>query len=142
MSTAAERQEILELVASGKMSASEAAAALSGGGAEGQAAPSPEPQKASGIEVEEVVKAPTNGDRKTSWLHVRVSDLNTGKRKVTVNIPLRLMKLGIRLGSAFAPELKDIDVDELSQALESDSRGILIDVEDEEDGNHVQVYVD
>jgi hypothetical protein len=144
MTTAEERQEILGLVASGKISAAEAADLLAAA-SKGAAGVSPEePVKANSIEIEEVVTDPAAAvtGKKASWLHVRVSDLGTGKRKVTVNIPLRLMKLGLRLGGAFAPELQEIDVDELSRSLESDGRGILVDVEDEEDGNHVQIYVD
>ncbi len=144
MTTAEERREILALVAGGKISAAEASdllAAASKGAAGGSEA---QPPKANSIEIEEVMAEPAASieGKKASWLHIRVSDLNSGKRKVTVNIPIRLVKLGLRLGGAFAPELQEIDVDELSRTLESDGRGILVDAEDEEDGNRVQIYVD
>ncbi len=144
MTTAEERQEILAMVAGGKISAAEAADLLAAASTAGAGAPAEPPAKANAIEIEEVVTEPyaEKSGKKASWLHIRVSDLSTGKRKVTVNIPLRLMKLGLRLGGAFAPELQQIDVDEMSRTLESDGRGVLVDVEDEEDGNHVQIYVD
>lgn len=151
MTTAEERIKILKKVSEGELSASEAAAMLSADPAGHIDVEVEEPEalkKEVAIEVEDIPQgktttgpAETNG-KKATWLHVRVSDLNTGKRKVTVNIPLRLMKLGMRLGSAFAPELADIDIDELNTAFADEGRGVLVDVEDDEDGNHVQVYID
>lgn len=144
MSTAEERQEILELVAGGKLSAAEAAAMLASPSNDAANVESLKAEERNTIEVEElsVSKAGETSGKKATWLHVRVSDLKTGKRKVTVNIPLRLMKLGMKLGGAFSPELQELDVDELGRMLQTDAEGILVDVEDEEDGNHVQVYVD
>ena len=175
MATAEERQKILEMVASGKLSAAEAAELMASIGSEAPEAPRvpqppqvpqpprvPEPPQAPGapmappvdeaeivksIKVEEMATAgemagSAAGGKKATWLHVRVSDLNTGKGKVTVNSPLRLMKMGLKLGSAFSPELKDVDVDDLSAALSDGGKGILVDVEDEEDGHRVLIYVD
>lgn len=98
------------------------------------------------IEVEEIM-TDVKDERKpagkgASWLHIRVSDLHSGKRRVTVNIPLKLAKIGLRLGSAFAPELREVDLDEVTSALTKGDNGMLVDVEDEVDGHHVQIYVD
>ena len=157
MTTAEERQKILEKVAAGQLSAAEAAAMLATGReespteAEAESAmkedAAQQTSAENSIEVEEMdvasgAPADEASGNSARWLHIRVEGMKTGKRRVTVNIPLRLMKLGMRLGGAFAPELKEIDLAELDQALHSAGKGVLVDVEDEEDGNHVQIYVD
>jgi hypothetical protein len=87
-------------------------------------------------------KAPSvSGDPATQrWLRVRVTDLNTGKRKVSVNIPLKLMKWGFRFGSRFAPELQDVDLEDLVADLEQHAEGRLVEVEDEADNQRVEIF--
>lgn len=146
-----ERRKILELLANGKITADEAssmlnaeaatAAVAQGGPAEPvEKQPKPAQDKPSAPAAD--VLPEEQAARQPSWLHVRVSDLQTGKRKVSVNMPLHLIKIGMKLGSGFAPELREVDWHELNSALVSGEKGILLEVEDEEDGEHVQIYVD
>jgi len=75
------------------------------------------------------------------WFRVRVTDLQTGRRKVNVNIPIGLVNIGAKIGAKFAGPL-DVDVDEIIRAIESGTQGKIIDVEDEEDGERVEIYVE
>lgn len=122
------RKEILELLAAGQITADEAATLLKKTGQMTAVSP----------EVDIIVKP----DKEPSWLHVRVRDLQSGRNKVTVNIPLRLVKFGMRVGRKFSPELDDLDWDEITSMMSDMDAGMLVDVQDEEDGEHVQVYVD
>ncbi len=145
------KQEILELVAAGKISAQEAADLLSG-----QAAPPPpaaamaEATATAGekivVEVEEegvaAATMPAASGKSPAWFRVRVSDLHTGKRRVSVNIPLRFVKFGVKLGAGFVPEMRGLDWNELNGLLQSNSGGMLVDVEDEESGERVEIFVD
>ncbi|NIP52684.1 MAG: hypothetical protein GWO26_12025 [Phycisphaerae bacterium] len=89
----------------------------------------------------EVVQETTaSNSKKPKWLHVQVNDLATGKSKVKVNIPLRMVKFGLNMGKRFAPELDGMDWDDLSKVMTEDA-GVLVDVQDDEDGEHVQIYV-
>ena len=65
-----------------------------------------------------------------------------GVGKVTVNIPVRLMKAGLGLGRRLTPTAGGIDWDELQAMLTDGREGMLIEVQDEESGEHVQIYVD
>jgi hypothetical protein len=76
------------------------------------------------------------------WFRVRVTDLETGRTKVNVNLPLSLIKVGMRMGAHFAPEVEDLDWDELMAAIQEGAAGKLVEVEDMEDGEKVEVYVD
>lgn len=122
------RKEILELLAAGQITADEAATLLKKTGHDTAVSPAPDIMTKSG--------------NQPSWLHVRVRDMQSGRNKVTVNIPIRLVKFGMRIGRRFSPELEDLDWDEISSMITEMDSGILVDVQDEEDGEHVQVYID
>ena len=142
MATAEERQKILEMVAAGKITAQEAAALLNPAGetekgttaAAGEAAA---PDAPVAVEKE---KAPAGSG--PSWLRIQVNDSASGRSKVSVNIPLRLMKAGLQIGSSFAPELRNVDWDRLSTSLAEGDGGLLVEVQDEEDGEHVRIFVE
>ena len=154
MATEEERHKILEMVAAGKLSAGEGADLLAGtptpevAEAPSKAEVSGEPKGAPKAEtpVEEkgntVEEAAASTARHRRWLKVRVGDLESGRRKVSVNIPLSLVKFGLQVGRGFAPGLQDVDWDELSATLAEREGGLLVDVEDEEDGERVQIYVE
>ncbi len=134
--TTADRKEILELLAKGKITADEAADLLTN--------PQP-PEEPATLKVkipEDAPKMPKGDGHSPSWLHVRVKDLKSGRNKVTVNIPIGMMKFGLQIGRKFSPELDEIDWNELTGAMQEMESGVLVDVQDEEDGEHVQVYVD
>lgn len=137
------RKEILQLLANGKITAEEASELLSGlkPGPELGETLAEESWDASPKEKQLVGEAETAQAQEPRWLHVQVNDLATGRRKVTVNLPLRLVRFGLDFGSRFAPEMKGFDWDELSQMMRQE-KGVLVDVMDEEDGEHVQIFVD
>lgn len=116
-----ERMQILEMVESGKVSVPDAIGLMS----ESENAPR--------------AREPRDSGR---WLRVRVTDLATGKRKVSVNLPLRLMKWGMALGSRFAPELEGLDIEDMMSDLDQYAEGRLIEVEDAEDNQRVEIFVE
>lgn len=135
------RMEILELLSNGKITAAEAANLLSDmDSPEVAAAPAPEKAPES-VVLKEAEAASANGPE-PSWFRVRVSNLETGKNRVTVNIPVRMMKFGLKIGSRFSPEIGDLDWNELTGMMKDMKTGMLVDVQDEESNEHVQVYLD
>jgi hypothetical protein len=146
-----ERREILERVASGKISAEQAATMLQDDTPAGstekpvaeQVIPveeeSSEPVTKTSVAAAE--KPPASPDR-GRWLHIHVNDLKTGGRRVSVNIPLGLLRAGLNLGGRVAPELHRFDWSEISSALLDEQGGMIVEVKDEVDGEHVQIFVD
>ncbi len=129
-----ERIRILRMVEEGKISASEGVSLLDALGARPrQAAPHPRGLPPAG-------GAAANGPR---WFRVRVTDAETGRSKATVNIPLALMDWGLRIGAQFAPEVAQYDLGELSRVLtEEELGGKIIDVVDDDDNEHVEIFVE
>jgi hypothetical protein len=79
-----ERIKILKMVEEGKLTAEEAVQLL---GTLGKS---------------ERKRTPAT-DVDSRWLRVRVTDLGTGKPKVNVNIPMRLVNVGLRVGALSSP---------------------------------------
>lgn len=123
MSTAEERMRILEMIREGKVTAEEGANLLE---ALSRAKPTPPPPPIRDLRV----------------LRVRITDLDTGKTKVNVNIPMSLVNVGIKLGARFTPTNVDVDTEEIMEAIKSGASGKLVDVEDAESGEHIEVYVE
>ncbi len=143
-----DRMEILQLLSEGKVSVEEAGRMLSGSETK-IASQVPGMIKVTEADIanpnvdksyEPSSPQKSNGER-PKWFHVRVSDLKTGKGKVSVNIPIGLVRAGFSIGSRFAPDLQGMDWDELSDMLLKE-KSVIVDVQDEEDGEHVQIYVD
>ncbi|HSQ39847.1 MAG TPA: hypothetical protein VLM78_06780 [Anaerolineales bacterium] len=127
MTTVEERLKILKMIEDSKISAEEGAkllAALS----EGRRGPGmPTPPR------------PPGGPR---WLRIRVTDVHSGRSKASVQIPLDLVDAGMKIGAHFAPEVEGVDMDNVMQAVRSGMTGKIIDVMDDEDGEHVEIYVE
>jgi hypothetical protein len=119
-----ERMQILKMIEQGLITAQEGARLL---GALGEGATTGEGP----------------GEHKPRWFRVRVTDTRTGKRKVHVNLPLGLVNVGIRMGARFAPQIEDMDLSEILRQIEEEGmQGKIIDVEDEDDGEHVEIFVE
>ena len=73
---------------------------------------------------------------------VRVTDVVTGRSKASVQIPLDLVDAGLKIGAHFAPEVEGVDLANVMQAVRSGMTGKIIDVTDDEDGEHVEIYVE
>ncbi len=77
------------------------------------------------------------------WLRVRVTDLRTGKSKANVKVPASLADFGLKMAAKFAPAgCEDLDMNQLIAAMENGGEGKMVDVEDEEKGEHVEVFVE
>lgn len=125
MASAEERMKILKMIEDGKLSAEEGAKLLAA-----LSAKKPTPPRPPGMP----------GGAK--WLRIRVTDMRTGRSKASVQIPLALVDAGLKIGAHFAPEVEGVDMSNVMEALRSGMTGKIIDVTDEEDGEHVEIYIE
>lgn len=79
---------------------------------------------------------------KANWFRVRVTDMETGRTKVNVNLPFSLVRAGLKIGARFSPEVDEVDWAEVIGAIDEGAMGRLVDVEDMESGEKVEVFVD
>ncbi len=126
MATSEERIKILKMVDEGKISAEEGAKLLSALGDHPHRPNRP--------------TSPLSG--RSGWLHIRVSDTESGRTKANVNLPLGLVEAGLRIGAHYAPELEGVDLNQLVTEIQNGAQGKIIDVTDEEDGEHVEIFIE
>lgn len=125
MGTTEERMEILKMIQSGQISAEEGASLLAALGRE-----------------QKPRREPVGTVRRTEprRLRIRISDLETGRHKVNIDLPWNLINVGMHMGARFAPE--EIDLEEVMQALRAGTEGKIVDVEDAEDKERVEIFVE
>jgi len=126
MATTEERMRILKMIQEGKITAEEGARLISA------------------LQDSRKGSARSSGttERSQSWLRVRVTDVLTGRAKVNVNLPLGLIDAGLKIGAQYAPQLEGFDVENLISQVKSGASGKIIDVIDEEDGEHVEIFIE
>ena len=126
MASAEERMQILRMIEEGKITAGEGAELL----------------RALDKSDRRQQTEPLKGSSAPRWFRVRVTDMATGRTKVNVNLPLSLVKAGMKMGARFAPDMEELDWEELAIAIQEGAAGKIVEVEDEEDGERVEVYVE
>jgi hypothetical protein len=124
MATTEERMKILKMIEEGKITAEEGAKLLATLTESRKGIPKPP------------LRTSVGGAR---WLKIRVTDMVTGKSKATVNLPLSLVDAGLNIASKYAP---DIAFEELVEAINAGAEGKIIDVQDEEDDEHVEIFIE
>jgi hypothetical protein len=127
MASSEERMKILKMIEEGKLSAEEGTKLL----ATLSENRGPTPPRMPGT--------PGGGPR---WLRIRVTDVHSGRSKASVQIPLALVDAGMKIGAHFAPEVEGVDMANVMDALRSGMTGKIIDVTDDEDGEHVEIYIE
>ena len=175
MSEAETREEILDLLARGKINIDEAVELLDQSSGQMDSPVSDEPlykaEMEQGFDATEVVKITVddelatekvpakekyiqpndmaqseiknNGNSKQPrWLRVRVVNIETGKNKVTINVPFAMVKFGLGIAQVFSPEMKGVDLGEISELFANADAGLLVDVQDEESNEHVKIFFD
>ena len=124
MATTEERMRILRMIQEGKITAEEGAKLLAA-------------LRESRKDARPVVMTARSGK---GMLRVRVTDMITGKAKVSVNLPVGLVDAGMSIASQYAP---DINFAQIADAIRSGSmEGKIVDVVDEVDGEHIEVFID
>ncbi len=126
MVTAEERLRILRMVEQRQISAEEGAKLLSALEESQREEPTP----------------PSPLGSQPRWFRVRVTDLKSGRSKVNVNIPMGLVNVGLKLGARFAPEMEGVDANRVIEMIKEGARGKLVDVEDDEGGERVEIFVE
>lgn len=124
MASSEERLKILQMIQEGKINADDGAKLLEALNRGAGRSP-----------INRSVAAEDDG----RYLRVRVTDTFTGKAKVSVNLPISLVDAGLGIAANFIPGVANVD---LVGAIRSGMTGKVVDVIDEEDGDHVEIFIE
>ena len=126
MVTSEERMKILKMINEDKITADEGAKLL-----------------AALSQRSEKIKIEPRRRMGNQMLRVRVTDMKSGRAKVNVNLPMRLVDAGLNIAAQFTPEMQnDQMMGAVKKALTEDMTGKIVDIIDEEDGEHVEIFID
>ena len=126
MTTAEERMKILKMIRDGKITAEEGARLL-----KALSAADEKPRRA------------RNSQLSARWLRVRVTDMARGKAKVNVNLPLKLVDVGLSIATQFVPDVEFEGLaSAINDALSGGLTGKIVDVVDGEDGEHIEIFIE
>jgi len=134
------RKDILQLLAEGRITVDDATEMLGAlhGFASAESEERPVVEDARPAEP-----APQKAKNGRHWLHIHVSDLQSGKGRVRVNVPLGMVHFGLKLGARFTDEADSEMIHDVLAALSNeDMVGTLVEVEDMDDNERVQLFVD
>ena len=126
MVTSEERMKILKMISDGKITAEEGSKLIS------------TLSQKSEKEIKFAKRSLSN-----QMLRVRVTDMSTGKTKVNVNVPMKLVDAGLNIAAQFTPEMENAQMMEaVKEALAENISGKIVDVVDEEDQEHVEIFIE
>jgi SHOCT-like domain len=118
-----ERNRILTLVESGRISAIEAAQLLDA------------------LQFERERPSERNSNR---TLRIWMSDMATKRKKVnlTATLPINLIGASLHLLERLVPQLNNSTIEDLLRTIESGATGRLLDLQDLEEGKRVEIFVE
>ena len=115
MVTSEERMKILKMISEDKITAEEGAQLL-----------------AALTQRSEKPKSEPRRNLANQILRVRVTDMGSGKTKVNVNLPMRLVDAGLNIAAQYTPEMENAQMMEaVKEALTENMTGKIVDVIDE-----------
>lgn len=126
MASIEERMQILKMIEEGKITAAEGAELL----------------RALDSNKKSTAFEPMKGASNPRWFRVRVTETESGRQKVNVNIPMGLVNVGLKMGAKFAPDIEDVRYEEIVQAIKSGQQGKIMDITDDEGGERVEIFVE
>lgn len=135
MATTQERLQILKMIEEGKIKADEGARLIEALDNLTNSERTPKPP----MPPDAPADVASNGQH---YLRVRVTDTDSGKTRVNVRLPVGLIRAGVKMGAKFAPEIEGMDIEQLLTFINSGEIGQVVDVMDEEDGEHVEVFIE
>lgn len=127
-----EREQILQLVETGQLSSREASELFD----------------ALEDEQERHDTRSLLANRRDRLLRVRATTLGTqtkaGKQRVhvTATIPVNLVRAALRLGIQVLPQLKSNSVEDLLSAIDRGASGRLLDLQDLENGERLEIFIE
>ncbi len=118
-----ERNRILSMIESGQVSATQAAQLLDT------------------IEGEPTYNQPAERVRERI-LRIRATQSKQQKTNFSASISVRLVKLSLKLGGRLLPQLDNGTLEDILRAIEHGATGRLLDLQDLEQGERIEIFVE
>jgi hypothetical protein len=127
-----ERLKILTMLQEGKLTAEQAARLI-------EAVDGPLPERKP---LNQAAAAPFPHGQAPRWFRVQVTDTNTGKTRVNIRLPINLVPAGFKMGARYLLEVQGLDEEQLMEKIKAGETGKIVDVFDDNDGEHIEVFIE
>ncbi len=107
-----------------------------------------EEKKITAEEAERLLSAVASSESpagRNRFIKLKVVDKESGKTRVNITVPMALVRWGMKMAPREAKakiEEHEIDFKLVSDALEKGLTGKIVDVDDEDKGEHVEVWLE
>lgn len=128
MVSSEERLKILKMIQGGKITADEGIKLL-------EAMETP-------IRPEQLNTPHVVPGREPGFLRIVVTDVDSGRNRVNIRLPISVVNAGFKMGAKFSPEVQGLDANQLMGFVKAGVTGQVVDILDEQDGEHVQVFLE
>lgn len=82
---------------------------------------------------------------KAKSLRITVVDkTKDGRPAVNIRLPIGVVRWGMKMAQAFSPQMKEanLDWDSITAMIQEGAEGKLVDVDDEAEHKHVEIWVE
>jgi len=76
------------------------------------------------------------------YVHILVTDLDTGKARVNIRMPINLVNTGIKMGAHLSTEINVLDTNQINDYIKRGITGQVLDVMDDDEGERVQIFLE
>ncbi|MCS6840632.1 MAG: hypothetical protein NZ699_16970 [Roseiflexus sp.] len=87
-------------------------------------------------------RARTRVEARARSLRVVVTDLHSRRQKINVTIPASLVSVGLKLGARLFPRDASVTNDDVLRAIERDTPGRIFELQDLEEGERIEIFVE
>ena len=122
-----ERMIILEMLEIGKITAAEAAKLL-----ETLDKTNPDRMREKDVQPKE----------KGEFFRIHITDTKSGKSRANIRIPLSIIGADEKFGADLTPNIAGVESEMLMKAARTGEVGKIIDVYDDEDNEHIEIYIE
>jgi hypothetical protein len=123
MTTTDDRLRILRMVEQGQISAEEGARLLE-------------------AITNDAARIRARAEARARSLRVVVTDLHSRRQKINVTIPASLVTVGLKLGARLFPRDASVTNDDVLRAIERDMPGRIFELQDLEEGERIEIFVE
>ena len=125
MTDSSERLRVLQMIQEGKISATEGARML---GEEPCGQPGCEEAGSSGSEPR--------------WIRVLITDVDSGRARVNVRLPVNLMSTGVKMGAHLSADMQELNMQQINDFVKRGVTGQVMEVVDDDEGEKVAIYLE
>jgi hypothetical protein len=93
------------------------------------------------------ISHPEEQNVRAKWMKIEITDINSGKKRVNLRVPLAILRIAGKSGRIFTKYLDNdtqtlLDEDAISDFINEGQKGVIVDVIDEDDGEKVLITLD